>query len=453
MKTKHRDCGCRSSAYLIALVGLLYLNILAACQQNTEPLSATGGPVTTVSPTNLPMASQTPTPMLSPTPLSSAMNTATATPLPTPEPTATSKPTPSPVPMLRIEDTRNYMYFPSNGLFWHPDLTKAIERPPDMRFSSRPWSPDGERLALRLLADESVASLRLADGTISDFEDIAPNAGIPLWSPDGRYLLYGTVSETDHRLWSYEVFDLKLQDVVLQTDPAMIYDGLGWSFDSRKIAYVRVENFEDDSERTLTLVILDVPSAQTQTYPSPQDRLWVSGSWSPTAHRLLLFENDPALGVPEPGFPLIVHRGIHLLDLETGRIEVLKEESTHSNEGYRESSAEGQLPGLYINDMPWLPDGERIIYSDRGFICYLEVTMVTEDCPDALNSAIMQNGAIGGEYPSVSPTEEWIGFILSFPSQHGGPLAVIRPDGSDLRHTYLEEAKTSVLGPIWSPKR
>src|SRR5690606_8638857 len=99
------------------------------------------------------------------------------------------------------------------------------------------------------------------------------------------------------------------------------------------------------------------------------------------------------------GITYFTYHEIYLADIEGNRVEQLKGVSTHSVEGDT-----GELGGYYLSSTPWSSDGDAIIYSDAGLICYRNIILDEEVCMRELMTDIQEVGGIGAQYPSWSPT-------------------------------------------------
>jgi Tol biopolymer transport system component len=328
-------------------------------------------------------------------------------------------------------------------------MTTTVSEPFDkMSFSRAPWSPDGTHLAMRLLTHNGLAVLSIIDGSIVFLDETHPNSDAPLWSPDGRYLLFRTETINSQTPPRIAVYGLESGVIERETLPVELISLVGWSPDSSKVAMIRWNKENEMNGQVPVLEVLDLASGIAKVYQNPGKNFWVDGSWSPREDKLVLFGVDPDMGIPEPGFLVYSYRSIDLIDLDTGLVNLLLVGGTHDDEVNN-----SELPSLYINKMPWSPDGESIIYSDLGKVCYLDISSISVLCPDDLNSILLSTGAVGVDYPSWSPSGEWIGFVLSLPDTYGGPIAVIRPDGSDLRFTDQSSGEITLFGPVWSPNQ
>jgi Tol biopolymer transport system component len=430
-------------------LGLLF--IVTGCQtvleeseidSSQQPMTVTGIPervTTTPSATVIPTAAptQATTPTLTPT--ATRTPTATATPIPT----ATE------LPATEIAvNTAGNMLLPSNGLVWQLGSSWAEELPARILFGHQPWSPDGTQLTGWSNEYDAPVIVTLETGTVALLESTSLEPrGAPAWSPDGRHLLYSvTVDEVRH----YALYDLQTQqEQIIGPIDSDLTTSLGWSHDSRSMAYISWLTTPDGSIEDATVInVVDIFTGDERQFSSPAPVWFMAGSWSPTGNKIVLFANEKTPSGPGEGQTHYAYDEIYLLDVDTGNIEhLLGPGSRPATAGY------GGLVDYFLNRLPWSPDGQKIIYGDRGTICYLTISSPEETCLQGVNEAITQIGAIGGDYPSWSPDGEWIGFILKFESQYCSPVAAIKADGSDFQFTDLDTkiGGCTLFGPIWSP--
>jgi hypothetical protein len=331
-----------------------------------------------------------------------------------------------------------------------------------MSFSEQPWSPDGRQLAafFRIKTETWQRHLVLINAETGELKylenaaDITPrlastnaSASVPIWSPDGRYLLYAINTEEDQYFYQIAIYDLMLEQVVYLSSPMRLINLSGWSYDSQQIAYIRWDEPLTPAESTPLLEVMDVPSQAIQQVEQSPGHYFKQVFWSPTGRQLVAYIG----GVDwYESLTTYGYEGIYLIDIENGSFEELKgpgiREDVHDY--YSNPDASTYL----VNGTPWSPDGQNIIYSDSGLLCSLVIASRQETCFSALNEQLIQLGAVGAGYPQWSPTGEWIGFVMKIENQHCSPVAAVRPDGSDLRFTDLER-DCALFGPVWSPAR
>jgi Tol biopolymer transport system component len=398
---------------------------------------------TVAKPTSIPPSA---TITLQPTSTATPQSTRTATPIPTA--------TEHPATEIAVNTAGN-MLLPGNGLVWRLGSSHAMELAARTLYSVQAWSPDGTQLAGWSQEYDAPTIVTFETGEVTLLDNISPGAsGAPAWSPDGRYLLYSVAIDdpnAEDEIRYYALYDLQTHQEQLFSKPIDpgVFSGLGWSYDSRRIAYMSWLTPPDNSGENETVIkVVDVFTGDERQFSSPAPVWFLAGSWSPTDNKIVLFANEKTPSGPGEGQTHYAYDEIYLLDVDTGNIEHLQ------GPGSRPATADyGGLVDYFLNRIPWSPDGRKIIYGDRGTICYLTISSREETCLPGVNEAIAQIGAVGGNYPSWSPDGEWIGFILKFESQYCSPVAAIKADGSDFQFTDLDTkiGGCTLFGPIWSP--
>jgi dipeptidyl aminopeptidase/acylaminoacyl peptidase len=266
----------------------------------------------------------------------------------------------------------------------------------------------------------------------------------PIWSPNGRYLLYSLSTDDSQPLNMIGIYDLETQKEVFLSDPIDLISLSGWSFDSSEIAFIRWVESENSDNWETVLEILDVMTKQTRQWNSLPLLAFDKAYWSPATKDIVIFTGV----IPHPdSLTNYSYDEIYLFNSLSDTFEQLKGLSSRASDYYESSSR----AGYYVNGTPWLPNGQGIVYSDRGLLCHLDLLSNEESCLTDLTGMIEQMGAVGAEYPTWSPTNEWVGFIVKFEGLLCGSIAVVRPDGTDLRFTDAEKGECSLFGPIWSP--
>lgn len=423
-----------------------------ACSQIAGPSDqATTGGVDVLTPTavtEVPIRDTT-TPSASSTPKLTAVASVPTpterpimpTEIPRPSPTATPDRTP-----YQIEDSSSYMAMAS--VLWHPnDLRTTMELP--IEIGNQPWSPDGRQLVGWSREQKSLAILTLDTGELSLVENTSAWYDRPFWSPNGRFLSYlSPIEVSGLRGYQIGIYDLEAQKEMLIGEQLEVLDWIalaGWSPDSTRVALIKWATTL--GERVPVLEVIDIDTLVTQQFTSPEGTFFEGATWSPIHDKLLVYGNSSTSGVLFIDLETYAYNEIYLIDLSNGAVEQLKEPSTRLSDYY----AGG--PGYFINNSPWSPDGEQIIYGDRGVICYMTLESRAETCLTDFAQATTEMGFVGSEYPSWSPTGEWIGFIFKLESIQCSPIAAIHSDGSDLRITNAQVGDCSVFGPIWSPRK
>ena len=462
---------CSNLKYIMRKLNIpLMLSMLILWQASCSLMDLTSETTPSIEPTDVAIPStelnqatstivvtQTLTSSLTPSQTSTAPATETVSPIM--RQTVIPEETDTPIPTLTLEpasslitNTYNYMLMVSNNILWHSGSPRSTDPFKHMVFSDQPWSPDGRQLATITRTEETprqnkLAIVTLATGELTflnstGFQDSklsnSARYWAPYWSPNGRFLLYA-VHEEENDKYIIAVFDLVLEEEVFISEPERLIDLSGWSFDSTEVAYV---HWNDDSSNLETIVkIVNISEGSTQSVSSTNV---ARARWSPTANFLLVLTSQISPG-DNPSLLTYGYEELLLLDTESERIELLK------NASIRDSYYNDSNSGYYVNNMPWSSDGEEVIYSDRGLICSIELNNRSENCFPEIERVIEEKGALGGEYPSWSPSGELIGFILKFADQQCNPIATITVDGEFFNSTNETVGDCSLFGPIWSP--
>jgi Tol biopolymer transport system component len=450
-----------NTGYFYIIVILMLINIIGtSCTPSEEdmPMTDNSQTISSISPT----AAETPTivrvtniPTNTPEHTATLSPTVTLTVMPTTTETATSFPslpsmTPTVIrPAVQVTDSTNHMVV--GDKMWHPDNVRMTEELP-IETGEFPWSPNGEQL-VGLDSEGSFTILTLQTGELTTLENVTSSNTSAMWSPDGQHLLYLANADNGEKPgWQLAVFDLKNQRESLITEPFAAQDYVsvvGWSHDSMKVAYIQWEPSIIDAEANTVLKIIDIETHETQEFSVPPPVSILSGSWSPVHDQIVAYGYDTVqLGRPEGG-PPYAYNTVYIIDFETKSIETLIEAR---GEDAEPSYYSNRSVKLYISNMPWSPDGKSVIYSDQGVICYFTIDSREETCLPELTETIAQTGAVGGEYPSWSPTGDWLGFVLRFDSLFCSPLAAIRSVDAELRYTEVDAGDCSVFWGFWSPK-
>jgi Ca2+-binding EF-hand superfamily protein len=157
------------------------------------------------------------------------------------------------------------------------------------------WSADGKQIAVSRTGVDIVSS---DGGSRIDFAD----GWGAQWSPDGKLIAY----TMDGGLWVYDVVSKESREVLPRTEHpySMLYYGMCWSPDSRRVAIKAVENERSD------IVSVDAVGETPDLKVHFSTELPVSHdlAWSSDGKRLLF-----ALHSPEYGRNLL-----HQLNLDAG---------------------------------------------------------------------------------------------------------------------------------------
>ena len=333
----------------------------------------------------------------------------------------------------------------------YPDNASMTEDIP-IETGDFPWSPDGTQL-VGVDDNGNISIFTLPTGEMIELENITASYSSAMWSPDGQNLLYLVPAIVDdNRAWQLAIYSLVNQTEILVSEPIMANDyvsEVGWSSDSKKIAYIQWEPSIADAEARTVLKIIDVETGHLSQFSAPPPVSILGGSWSPIDDLILAYGYDTLqLGKPE-GDSAFAFNTIYVIDLNTGTIEILIDSEGKNTESNYYTS---RLLNYFISKTPWSPDGQSVIYSDQGVICYIQLETREEACLDNAFETLAQTGAVGGEYPSWSPTGDLIGFILRFDSLFCSPIAVIQLDSNEIKYTNADAGDCAVFMGAWSPK-
>ena len=391
-----------------------------------------------------------------PSPTMSLVSTVTATPLPTINPLTISAIPTSPsdwsrypeIPFKPIQNSTHYLAISNFQVFWHPDHPSTITFPAsDWRFGSQSWSPDGGYLAIYGFGPDAslnsyetkVGIFSLATGEIEVLENTPEHSYSPIWSPDGRYLFYtaGEIFGPQHGF----IYDLEARQPLFEFGPTVFLKIIGWSYDSTMVAFLRWDMDKEFADQSV-LEIINITTREHQIYPKPFDNIWAGGSWFPIDNRLLIYGQNPLCGGDIPNIPLesAWFSTLDLLDFDTGEISRLR--------GADSIGTRCEVGEYGVGSRPWSSDGTIITYSLNGVLCFFTIETALETCPQELDNALVSAGYKGISIPSWSPDDQWIAFILDLLDVHGGYVALVRPDGTDLR---IAPHATGPTGLSWSP--
>ncbi len=257
----------KRSLQFIAITGLLCLSALGtACGDltSTYPAYETPPPITEGPTTILPIPTSEPYPIPTrrPTPTTGLPPTKVP-PSPTPIPTATPPPTALPLPpsafdVLWIETTSVDSPTGVHGTIWRADPRDIAHRRPVVHFDDQgileaALSPNGRKIALTTAGwrwPRSPLWVVNLDGT--ELQQIAPDAGQILWSPDSRAIFYtlgepgsptklASISLQDQGWVGIERVDLATGEIerILTIETATSLQLLGWSAGGQWLYHIR----------------------------------------------------------------------------------------------------------------------------------------------------------------------------------------------------------------------
>lgn len=345
----------------------------------------------------------------------------------------TDVPTASPSPDLTFLSSDGNMLVVGSKLWLVPERQRVVDLSIDVGVANQPWSPDGRLLVGWDRKNQELAVFDIGEQTLSPVRDSSASYSAPFWSPNGNYLLY-SVPGGSPVTSTVVVYDFGAESETILAEEVELLSLSGWSYDSQEVGFVY--RYREGEDLATALEIVDLGSANHTTISLPSTNI-EAASWSPTTKELLLYAT-PGEPSYNPELPVYLHWELYLLNTSTGTVIPIP------------GGDDGDEHSYYIHNMPWTQDGDRIIYSDTGIICMFDLNSGMENCPQQIQSAIEASGAADGRYPSWSNDNKWIGFVLHFQSEQCSPLAVIRPDGSDLIFTDSQAGACSVFGPVWS---
>jgi len=175
------------------------------------------------------------------------------------------------------------------------------------------WSPDGTQVAFTRVAEDHLNSsvwVVNADGTKAHPVSGDPShAGYPKWSPDGRLIAfqeqgpYGShsgLADTGYTLSAVRPDGSGLRSLgvgaELDDSPGLVVLGNAWSWspDSKHIAFVHTDGYEDPNPPTINILDLATGATRTLTtgtYPA----------WSPNGTRLAFVDRCRIWLIPAKG--------------------------------------------------------------------------------------------------------------------------------------------------------
>lgn len=405
------------------LITFLLLSTLSCADGSSKNLPPYSSPLANSTATETPenraariVTLESPTPAPSPTPIP-----ATVTPTEAASPIST--------PASIDPSAHNDMLAIGSKLWIVPEPDTVVDLPLDVGARNQPWSPDGHSLAGWDRQNQELVILDLEEWSMAPVPNSTASYSVPYWSPDGARLLYA-IPGTTPTLSTVVVYDLDTQAETTVAEDVELLSLSGWSHDSQEIGFV----YANGGQGT-TLEVVNIESAEYVTLTLPDSNI-EAASWSPVSKQLLLYAT-PGDAFYNPALPIYLHRELYLASSPTGDVIRLAGDSTDNN-------------AYYIHNSPWTPDGQSIVYSNGGTICFLELSTGEESCPSELNEKITTTGALGAHYPGWSPDGQWLAFILKYESQQCSPFAVAPADGSALYYTDSQTGACSVFGPVWS---
>ncbi len=283
------------------------------------------------------------------------------------------------------------------------------------------FSPDGTTLAFRSERDDG--GIFLMDTSGGGDRKLIDSGFNPVWSPDGREILYATEQVVTgpygragtSYLWAVNVEDGERRQVS-QTDAVQGR----WSPNGGRIAYWALPD-EGGGQRDIYTIAADGTGRVQVTQDADTD--W-SPAWSPDG-RYLYFGSDR-----DGAMNLWRVR----IDEESGEVLGSAEQVTTGTSGIR-------------GHISFSSDGQHVAYID--FIQSSTIQKAAFDSSAGIVSgeptAITEPPLIPAQV-AVSPDGEWVGY---FSTGRQEDLFVIRPDGADRRQLTNDVSKDR--GMRWSP--
>lgn len=272
----------------------------------------------------------------------------------------------------------------------------------------QPWSSDGKQFVFQKYSWPLGFQIVVADITTGQITPLnllsLPNE--VYWSPDGKYLLYKVPVEeiavnASYRDSRYQfqiaLYRFETQENILLTETMNVLLLAGWSFDSEQIAFVASTNGQTQSNLysygQFDLYTLNVNSSTITPLTDTPD-IEVFANWSPTKN--LLFWGAMAIAETWPNDSY----GLEFLPWVANQSFV-----TNASNSETITSLEG------VHSPTWALDGERIVYSQFGALCFLDVEKMIADCLPKDSIPML----VGGYEPSWSLDGRWIAMRVNNP--------------------------------------
>jgi Tol biopolymer transport system component len=342
-------------------------------------------------------------------------------------------------------------------------------------------SPDGRYIVYDLPPKEGISNrdiflLEIDGKRESPLVEHPANDVYPIWTPDGKHILFVSDRTGSMGLWITSVAEGKplgspeliKQDVGKQiesmgfTRDGRFYYGLhvgmmdvqiasldtktgkllaqpkratesfigsnrspDWSPDGRQLVYVSHRGPMPFGMGSYLLCIRSLESDEERDLVPKLNYLW-SPRWSPDGRSILLLAND-----------VKNHQGIYLMDVESGNVTPLM-----------------QLQDVYMNGIVWSRDGEAIYYRRLDYSSHTP-SIVVRDLKTGQERMIVRADP-GGSPASfdVSPDGRWVVFRSLDRATGVGTLNVISTSGGRIRELVRAEKGESLPGYptlAWTP--
>lgn len=385
----------QTGKFIFLINVFICLVFLIGCQptKNDNAASVAGEVISTARATPLP-TEPTLTVMPSPSSPSIAENAETTpepTITPTPKPTSTDTPQPTPTnspwqvdlssPFFLFESSRNIMVGYPDG---------QVETITEGKIGGiQPWSPDGTKFIYWQNDSPSSRNFFIAD---LETGEVQPLDARGFWSPDGEYIFFsedGIGNDVMLVKYHIESSTRTILDSFPRKSQNSYYNLVGWSPDSKKVAYVA----EIDDQYDLFVVDTQTLERQQLTNDTQAE---VHVAWSPTENTLLVSTN------PESNTFSVYPFGannLYLID-ESGNRSLISEFED-------------------LTQISWSPDGQQIAISDDGLLCLISINDFSRVCPleDVLPRT--EYSAAFSQPATFSPDGQWLAFQVTISGRPG----------------------------------
>jgi Tol biopolymer transport system component len=339
------------------------------------------------------------------------------------------------------------------------------------------FSPDGRYIAYDCPASERSPSrdifLLSTDGKReSPLIEHPANDLYPVWTPDGKRILFASDRTGSLGAWIIQVTDGKPQgsaELVKQdlgggivplgfTREGSFYYGLAagtsdvyiasldlktgklvaapkraterfvgsnsrpdWSPDGRQLAYLSRRGPMSYGPGSFAVCIRSLESGEERDL-SPKLSFIFGLRWSPDGRSVLLNAND-----------VKNHRGLYLMDVESGNVSPLVQ------------AGEGE----FIDSHVWSPDGRAVFYG-RGGSSTKKSSIVVRELETGQERQISSTSAGGVSGFDVSPDGQWVVFHFFDQATGAVGLKVISSTGGVPRELVRVEKAENIGGPTWT---
>jgi Tol biopolymer transport system component len=302
------------------------------------------------------------------------------------------------------------------------------------------WSPDGGRIGFTL---GSAVYVMDADG--SRVKRVRTERGFdftdgPVWSPDGRTLLYATLlAKSDLEIFAVDAVGSRLRQL---TRNSVDDWGPAWSPNRRRIAFVR--------RRAIWLMAAD-GTKQRRLVPG------VHPSWSPSGMRLAFARagvvytinagGGPATRVVAGDSPAWSPSGAEIAFVRATRLFVF-DLRTRSERAILDagSSCPGSTYEASLYGPDWAPDGRRILYAvacDDGRFVSMSAEFVGSD---GSSRTAVPVGELQGSRLAWSPDGARVAYV---PDDEVRRLGTARLDGTERTTVVRGTGGAAYSDPDW----